>query len=82
MNEVLEAIVVRLLDALGMEACDVYEVDPDDGSLKLLVSYEDWGFDEDVGSRAHLRPRGVRLERPRGLDASPRRSSTRPTTRG
>ena len=48
MNEVLEAIVVRLLDALGMEACDVYEVDPDDGSLKLLVSYEDWGFDEDV----------------------------------
>jgi GAF domain-containing protein len=49
MNEVLEAIVVRLLDALGMEACDVYEVDPDDGSLKLLVSYEDWAFDEDVG---------------------------------
>jgi len=48
MNEVLEAIVVRLLDALGMEACDVYEVDPDDGALKLLVSYEDWGFDEDV----------------------------------
>ena len=48
MNEVLEAIVVRLLDALGMEACDVYEVDPGDGELKLLVSYEDWGFDEDV----------------------------------
>jgi len=48
MNEVLEAIVVRLLDALGMEACDVYEVDPDNGALKLLVSYEDWGFDEDV----------------------------------
>ncbi len=48
MNEVLEAIVSRLLDALGMEACDVYEVDADDGSLRLLVSYEDWGFDEDV----------------------------------
>ena len=48
MNEVLEAIVARLLDALGMEACDVYEVDADDGSLKLLVSYEDWAFDEDV----------------------------------
>lgn len=48
MNEVLEAIVVRVLDALGMEACDVYEVDPDDGALKLLVSYEDWAFDEDV----------------------------------
>ncbi len=48
MNEVLEAIVSRLLDALGMEACDIYEVDADDGSLKLLVSFEDWGFDEDV----------------------------------
>jgi serine phosphatase RsbU (regulator of sigma subunit) len=48
MNEVLEATVSRLLDALGMEACDVYEVDTDDGSLRLLVSYEDWGFDEDV----------------------------------
>jgi serine phosphatase RsbU (regulator of sigma subunit)/transcriptional regulator with GAF, ATPase, and Fis domain len=48
MNEVLEAIVARLLDALGMEACDVYEVDADDGSLKLLVSYEDWAFDDDV----------------------------------
>ena len=48
MNEVLEAIVVRLLDALAMEACDVYEVDPDGGELRLLVSYEDWGFDEDV----------------------------------
>lgn len=48
MNEVLEAIVARLLDALGMEACDVYEVDADDGSLRLLVSYEDWAFDDDV----------------------------------
>lgn len=48
MNEVLEAIVARLLDALGMEACDVYEVDPEGGELKLLVSYEDWAFDEDV----------------------------------
>lgn len=48
MNEVLEAIVARLLDALGMEACDVYEVDPDGGELRLLVSYEDWTFDEDV----------------------------------
>ena len=33
-----------------MEACDVYEVDPDAGSLKLLVSYEDWELDEDVGT--------------------------------
>jgi len=48
MNEVLEAIVTRLLDALRMEACDIYEVDADDGSLKLLVSFEDWSFDEDV----------------------------------
>jgi serine phosphatase RsbU (regulator of sigma subunit) len=47
MNEVLEAIVARLLDALGMEACDVYEVDADDGALRLLVSYEDWSFDQD-----------------------------------
>jgi serine phosphatase RsbU (regulator of sigma subunit) len=50
MNEVLEAIVVRLLDALGMEACDVYEVDPDGASLRLLVSYEDWAFDDDVAA--------------------------------
>jgi len=48
MNEVLEAIVVRLLDALDMDACDVYEVDADGGALRLLVSYEDREPDEDV----------------------------------
>jgi serine phosphatase RsbU (regulator of sigma subunit) len=44
MTEVLEAVVSRLLDALGMHACDVYEVDEDAGVLRVLVSYDDQVF--------------------------------------
>ena len=47
MTEVLEAVVTRLLDALGMHACDVYEVDQDAGVLRVLVSFDDLEFDED-----------------------------------
>jgi GAF domain-containing protein len=46
MTEVLEAIVTRLLDALDMHACDVYEVDQEAGVLRVLVSFGDLGFDE------------------------------------
>jgi len=45
MTEVLEAVVTRLLDALGMHACDVYEVDQDAGILRVLVSFDDLEFD-------------------------------------
>src|SRR5665811_753359 len=47
MTEVLEAVVMRLLDVLGMHACDVYEVDQDAGVLRVLVSFDDQEFDED-----------------------------------
>jgi len=47
MTEVLEAVVTRLLDVLGMHACDVYEVDQDAGVLRVLVSFDDQEFDED-----------------------------------
>ena len=46
-TEVLEAVVTRLLDALGMHACDVYEVDQDAGVLKILVSFDDQEFDQE-----------------------------------
>ncbi len=52
MTEVLEAVVSRLLDALAMHACDVYEVDEDAGVLRVLVSYDDQVFhSEDWTSR-------------------------------
>jgi serine phosphatase RsbU (regulator of sigma subunit) len=44
-SEVLEAVVARLLDALGMHACDLYEVDLDAGTMRILVSYDDQAFD-------------------------------------
>jgi serine phosphatase RsbU (regulator of sigma subunit) len=44
MTEVLEAVVSRLLEALSMHACDVYEVDEDAGVLRVLVSYDDQVF--------------------------------------
>lgn len=47
MTEVLEAVVTRLLDALDMHACDVYEVDQDAGVLRILVSFDDLEFDVD-----------------------------------
>jgi serine phosphatase RsbU (regulator of sigma subunit) len=47
MTKVLEAVVTRLLDALRMHACDVYEVDEDAEVLHVLVSFDDLEFDED-----------------------------------
>jgi serine phosphatase RsbU (regulator of sigma subunit)/transcriptional regulator with GAF, ATPase, and Fis domain len=54
MTKVLEAVVVRLLDALRMHACDVYEVDQDAEVLRVLVSFDDLGFDEDEGTGREL----------------------------
>ena len=45
MEEVLEAVVTRLVGALGMHACDIYEVDVEAGVMRNLVSYDDGGFD-------------------------------------
>ncbi|MFA4966302.1 MAG: SpoIIE family protein phosphatase [Thermoleophilia bacterium] len=45
LTEVLEVVVARLLDALAMHACDVYEVDLEAGMLHLLVSFDDQAFD-------------------------------------
>jgi serine phosphatase RsbU (regulator of sigma subunit)/transcriptional regulator with GAF, ATPase, and Fis domain len=45
MSEVLEAVVTRLLDTLGMHACDIYEVDAEADVMRTLVSYDDGAFD-------------------------------------
>ena len=45
MDDVLEAVVTRLVGALDMHACDIYEVDVDAGVMRNLVSYDDGGFD-------------------------------------
>jgi serine phosphatase RsbU (regulator of sigma subunit) len=45
MGEVLEAVVTRLLGALGMHACDIYEVDADAGVMRTVVSFDDGAFD-------------------------------------
>ncbi len=45
MDEVLEAVVTRLIGALDMHACDIYEVDVDAGVMRNLVSYDDGAFD-------------------------------------
>jgi serine phosphatase RsbU (regulator of sigma subunit) len=45
MDEVLEAVVARLISALDMHACDIYEVDIEAGVMRILVSYDDGGFD-------------------------------------
>jgi serine phosphatase RsbU (regulator of sigma subunit) len=54
MTEVLEAVVTQLIDALGMHACDVYEVDEDEGVLRVLVRFDDLRFDEDEGTGREL----------------------------
>ncbi len=56
MNEVLEAVVSRLVDALGMRACNVYEVDADAGLLRVLVSFSDghFGAEDRVGGQLPL----------------------------
>jgi serine phosphatase RsbU (regulator of sigma subunit) len=45
MDEVLEAVVTRLLGALDMHACDIYEVDVEAGIMRNVVSYDDGEFD-------------------------------------
>ena len=44
-SDILETVVMRLLTALGMDACDLYEVDMERAELRLLVSYGDAQFD-------------------------------------
>ena len=45
MEEVLEAVVSRLVGVLDMHACDIYEVDVDAGVMRNLMSYDDGEFD-------------------------------------
>ena len=45
MREVLEAVTTRLLGALDMHACDIYEVDLDGGIIRTQASYDDGAFD-------------------------------------
>ena len=45
MDEVLEAVVTRLIDVLDMHACDIFEVDIEAGVMRNLVSYDDGEFD-------------------------------------
>ena len=46
MDEVLEAVATRLVGALEMHACDIYEVDVEAGVIRSLVSYDDGEFDQ------------------------------------
>lgn len=53
-SDILEAVVMRLLTALEMDACDIYDVDVERGELRLLVSYGDSSFDEtEAAERAY-----------------------------
>jgi len=55
MLEVLEAVTTRLLGALDMHACDIYEVDIDAGIIRTQVSYDDGSFDaRDSPGREYL----------------------------
>ena len=47
MGRVLESVVMRLVNTLGMDACDLYRLEPDGEHLALLVSYDDQHFDVD-----------------------------------
>jgi GAF domain-containing protein len=49
-SDILEAVVMRLLTALDMDACDLYEVDMERAELHLLVSYGDSPFEEPASS--------------------------------
>jgi serine phosphatase RsbU (regulator of sigma subunit) len=54
MREVLEAVTARLLGALDMHACDIYEVDIDAGVIRTQASYDDGSFDaRDVPGREY-----------------------------
>ncbi len=46
MEEVLEAVATRLVGALDMQACEIYEVDVEAGMMRNLVTYEDGVFDQ------------------------------------
>jgi serine phosphatase RsbU (regulator of sigma subunit)/transcriptional regulator with GAF, ATPase, and Fis domain len=46
MDEVLEAVATRLVGALEMHACDIYEVDVEDAIIRNVVSYDDGEFDQ------------------------------------
>ncbi len=48
MDEVLEAVATRLVGALDMHACDIYEVDLEAGVIRTLVTYDDGEFDQGV----------------------------------
>ncbi|HSL96081.1 MAG TPA: GAF domain-containing SpoIIE family protein phosphatase [Thermoleophilia bacterium] len=45
-SEIHEAVVMRLLTALDMDACDIYDVDVEHAELRLLVNYGASAFDE------------------------------------
>jgi serine phosphatase RsbU (regulator of sigma subunit) len=45
MDEVLEAVVTRLVGALDMHACEIFEVDVDAGVMRNLVSFDDGVFE-------------------------------------
>ena len=46
MDEVLEAVATRLVGALDMHTCEIYEVDVEAGVVRNLVTYEDGEFDQ------------------------------------
>jgi len=46
MGEVLEAVATRLVGALEMHACDIYEVDVEGGVIRNVVSFDDGQFDQ------------------------------------
>jgi serine phosphatase RsbU (regulator of sigma subunit) len=48
MDEVLEAVATRLVGALDMRTCEIYEVDVEAGVVRNLVTYEDGEFDQSV----------------------------------
>lgn len=45
LNEVLEAVVMRLVDSLAMDSCEIYEVDLERREMRVLVSYSADHFD-------------------------------------
>ncbi|HTX69145.1 MAG TPA: SpoIIE family protein phosphatase [Thermoleophilia bacterium] len=47
MDEVLDAVATRLIAALDMRACEIYEVDLDAEVIRNLVTYEDGAPDQE-----------------------------------
>ncbi len=46
MEEVLQAVATRLVGALDVRSCEIYEVDPEAGVICNRVTYEDGVFDQ------------------------------------